>query len=57
VDKSVEDAINKIEEEKRMMIAEAKEEIAGLVMLATEKIINEKVDEEKDREIINSVVK
>ena len=34
------------------ILAEAKSEIANLVMAATEKIIDEKLDSEKDKELI-----
>ena len=41
-----------IEEEKNKVMSEVKNEIAGLVMLATEKIIGEKVSSESDKRII-----
>lgn len=46
-----------IEQEKQKTIAEIKSEIGGLVALATEKIIGEKMDEKKDKELIESTIK
>lgn len=45
-----------IEEEKNKVMSEVKNEIAGLVMLATEKIIGEKINSESDRRIIDKIV-
>ncbi len=50
-------AEKKIEEEKSKMMSKVKLEVASLVTLATEKIIDEKVDGEKDKDLINSVIK
>jgi F-type H+-transporting ATPase subunit b len=46
-----------IEQEKQKTIAEIKAEIGGLVVAATEKIIDEKMDEKKDKELIEKVIK
>ena len=46
-----------IEEEKNKVMSEVKNEIAGLVMLATEKIIGEKVSSESDKRIIEEIIK
>lgn len=46
-----------IENEKKNMLTEVKSEIAGLVILATEKLISEKLDKEKNQKIIESVIK
>ena len=46
-----------IEEEKNKVMSEVKNEIAGLVMLATEKIIGEKVSSESDKRIIEEAIK
>lgn len=46
-----------IEIEKQQMLKEVKEEVADLVVFAAEKILQEKLDEKKDRELINSVFK
>ncbi len=56
-EKMLDQAKRQIEKEKEKILAEAKSEIANLVMVATEKIIGEKLDENKDRELINSVIK
>ncbi len=44
------------EEQKAHMVQEVKSEIAGLVSIALEKVIDEKVDQGKDVEIINQVI-
>jgi len=46
-----------IETEKAKSIAEIKSEIGGLVIAATEKIIGEKIDEKKDKELIEKAIK
>ncbi len=56
VEKMIEDANKKIEEEKNKMLAEVKGEVAKLVALATEKVIDEKIDEGKDKEMIEKAV-
>ena len=50
-------AKSQIEQEKNKMLTEVKGEIANLVVLATEKIIGEKLDKEKDRELIEKSIK
>lgn len=55
-EKIMQDTEKKIEDEKNKMLAEVKGEIAGLVIAATEKLIGEKVDNGKDRELINKIV-
>lgn len=50
-------AQKQIEQEKEKILAEAKSEIANLVVMATEKIINEKLDSAKDKELINQIIK
>ncbi len=50
--KMIETATRQIEQEKTKILAEAKSEIANLVMRATEKIIDEKLDSVKDKELI-----
>ncbi|HCP08291.1 MAG TPA: ATP synthase F0 subunit B [Candidatus Moranbacteria bacterium] len=47
----------KMEEEKNKMFAELKGEIAGLVIVAAEKIISEKLDGGKDKELIEKSIK
>ena len=56
-DKILENAEKKIKEEKNKMLEEVKSEVAELVSLATEKVVGEKIDKEKDREIIEEVIR
>ncbi len=49
-------AQKQIEQEKTKILAEVKTEVANLVMLATEKIIDEKLDSAKDGALINQVI-
>lgn len=56
-EKALEDAKKQIEQEKNKAVKEAKSEIAGLVMSATEKIIGEKMDGTKDKELIEKTLK
>jgi len=51
------DAEKKIELEKNKMLLEVKTEIGGLVAVATEKIIGEKMDSQKDKELIERAIK
>jgi len=39
------------------MLQELKEEVAELVVLATEKVLEEKVDSSKDKELIQKVTR
>jgi len=55
--KMLEVAQKQIEQEKEKILAEAKSEIANLVVMATEKIINEKMDSAKDKELIEGIIK
>jgi len=55
-EKIIADAKIQIEREKRKMLGEIKSEIGGLVIVATEKIINEKMDEKKDKELIEKAI-
>lgn len=50
-------AKSQIEQEKNKMLTEVKGEIANLVVLATEKIIGEKLDKEKDKELIEKSIR
>ncbi|MFA5961102.1 MAG: F0F1 ATP synthase subunit B [Parcubacteria group bacterium] len=50
-------AKSQIEQEKNKMLSEVKGEIANLVVLATEKIIGEKLDKEKDKELIEKAIR
>jgi len=56
-EKMIADAQKSIEQEKTKMIGEVKSEIAGLVVSATEKIILEKLDSHKDKELIEEAIK
>jgi F-type H+-transporting ATPase subunit b len=56
-EKILEDAVKRIETEKNKMLQEVKAQIAGLVISATEKIIGEKVDSTKDKELIDKAIK
>jgi len=55
-EKILEEAKKKIEDEKVKMISEIKAEVSGLVVAATEKIIGEKLDEHKDKELIDKAI-
>lgn len=56
VEKLVSDAKKNIREEKQKMLTEVKAEVIDLVALATDKIVGEKINEGKDKEIIESMV-
>jgi len=56
-EKILEDAKKMIEHEKTKMMGEVKSEIAELVVLTTEKLISEKIDIEKDKKLIESMIK
>jgi len=56
-EKISEDAKKSIEREKGRIITEAKNEIAELVITASEKLIREKIDRNKDKEIIEKSIK
>lgn len=45
----------KIEEEKKKTISEAKSEISELVLLSVEKILREKIDATKDKELLERI--
>lgn len=47
----------KIAQEKEESLKELKQEIAGLVILAVEKVIKEKMDGNKDKEMIEDIIK
>lgn len=55
-EKIISDAKVEIEREKEKTIAEIKSEIGELVVAATEKIIDEKLDEKRDGELIEKVI-
>lgn len=55
--KIVEQAKMQIEQEKKRSMTEAKGEIADLVTSATEKILREKIDDKKDKGLIDKAIK
>jgi F-type H+-transporting ATPase subunit b len=55
-EKIIADAKSNIESEKTKMLREVKAEVAELVVMATEKVIGEKIDEKKDKELIDKLV-
>lgn len=54
-EKILAEAKTNIEKEKEKMFQEIREEVANLTVMATEKILREKLDERKDKELINKV--
>jgi F-type H+-transporting ATPase subunit b len=50
-------AQKQIEQEKEKILLEVKSEVANLVVMATEKIIHEKLDMQKDQELISQSIK
>jgi F-type H+-transporting ATPase subunit b len=55
-EKILADAQKALESEKNQMMQEVKGQLAELVVVATEKLIKEKVDSEKDKELIGKVI-
>jgi len=55
-DKILRNSKIEIENEKRKILTEIKSEVADLVVSATEKIIEEKIDKEKDKKLIEKVL-
>jgi F-type H+-transporting ATPase subunit b len=56
-EKILADSAKKIETEKALMFQEVKKQVAELVIAATGKIIDEKIDSQKDKEIIEKAIK
>lgn len=56
-EKIFEEAKINIEREKEKMFQEIKEEVANLTVMATEKILREKMDEKKDKKMVEEVLK
>lgn len=56
-DDLVSEARRQIQEEKEHALKEAKQELGRLVLFATEKVLREKVDKVKDREIVDKALK
>ncbi len=55
-EKILSDSAKKIEQEKNQMMQEVKGQIAELVIAATGKVIGEKMDEEKDAQLIKNAI-
>jgi len=55
--KIIEDAKGRIDIEKEKMLKEVHQDIANLVINATEKILKEKVDEKKEKDLFDKVFK
>lgn len=56
-DRILGDAQAAIEAEKQQMLREIREELSSLTVLATEKILRQRLDREKDRELVSEVLK
>ncbi len=56
-DKIVKQAAQQIEQEKQKAVLDAKSQLADIVTLASEKIIRQKLDKEKDKELIKESLK
>lgn len=56
-EKIIANAKDQIEQEKNKMITEVKSEIGSLVVAAAEKIIGEKIDGKKDKDLIEEAIK
>jgi len=54
--KILDEATKKIELEKNQMLSEVKTQVAELVVAATGKVIDEKIDEGKDKELIRKTI-
>ncbi len=52
----LEEALREIERSKQNAIGELRREVAGLVIIATEKLIDEKLDKNKHEALINSYI-
>ena len=56
-DRILQETKRTIAAEKDQMMAELREEVAGLTVMATEKILREKLDGTKDKRLIEEVIK
>jgi F-type H+-transporting ATPase subunit b len=56
-EKILSDAGKKIEIEKVQMMQDVKKQVAELIVLATGKVIDEKIDAEKDKKLISEAIK
>ena len=55
-DKALKDAQEKIQQEKEKATEELRKEVGQLVVTATEKVIGEKMDESKDKELVKNAI-
>lgn len=55
--KIIKEAEKRIAEEKDKILREVRVEVSSLVVAATEKFMKEKIDQEKDRELIEAIIK
>lgn len=55
--KLIDEAKHEIEQEKAKIIGEAKSELGALVMMAAEKVLREKMSEEKDKEMVERAIR
>lgn len=53
----IEETKHKLEKEKGKILDEAREDLAELVLLATEKVIQERLTEDKDKELIKETIR
>jgi F-type H+-transporting ATPase subunit b len=54
--KKIEEAVKEIENKKELAIQELRNEVAGLVIQATEKILEEKLDKDKHYKLVESYI-
>lgn len=53
----IEEALREIERNKELAIKELRTEVASLVVSATEKILDEKLDKDKDKRLVENAIK
>jgi len=56
IDSLMKKAEERIQEKKEQMLRDLKKDVADLVVVATEKVLEEKIDENKDKELIEKAV-
>lgn len=56
-EKIIKDAQIQIEQDKQRALQEAREELANLTVMATEKILRSKLDKEKDKRLVEEVLR
>jgi F-type H+-transporting ATPase subunit b len=57
IGKIINEEKNKIQADKFQVLKEIKKDVADLVAIALEKVLGEKIDSAKDKEIINKIIK